>query len=111
MMLSTVTAGGIPETISAGLWVILAFSAFLVSISKTGVPGLGPLVVVVLLFTLPAKASVGFLLPILIAGSDDEADLKRNRAVAAGAIDHLIVEPFHVLSVLRTLDDTLKLFG
>ena len=50
-------------------------------------------------------------LPILIAGSDDEADLKRNRAVAAGAIDHLIVEPFHVLSVLRVLDDTLKLFG
>jgi CheY-like chemotaxis protein len=50
-------------------------------------------------------------LPILIAGTEDEADLKRNRAVAAGAVDHLIVEPFHVLSVLRTLDDTLKLFS
>jgi CheY-like chemotaxis protein len=50
-------------------------------------------------------------LPILIAGSDEEAELKRNRAVAAGAVDHLVVEPFHVLSVLRVLDDTLKLFG
>jgi hypothetical protein len=50
-------------------------------------------------------------LPVLIAGSEEEAELKRNRAVAAGAVDHLVVEPFHVLSVLRTLDDTLKLFG
>jgi hypothetical protein len=50
-------------------------------------------------------------LPVLIAGSDEDADLKRNRAVAAGAVDHLIVEPFHVLRVLRALDDTLKLFS
>ena len=33
-------------------------------------------------------------LPILIAGTVEESDLKRNRAVAAGAVDHLIVEPF-----------------
>jgi hypothetical protein len=26
-------------------------------------------------------------------------------------VDHLIVEPFNVLKVLRALDDTLKLFG
>jgi CheY-like chemotaxis protein len=50
-------------------------------------------------------------LPILIAGTAEEADLKRNRAVAAGAVDHMTVEPFHILSVLRTLDETLKLFG
>lgn len=49
-------------------------------------------------------------LPILVAGTEEEADLKRNRAVAAGAVDHLVVEPFHVLSVLRTLDETIKLF-
>lgn len=50
-------------------------------------------------------------LPILIAGSEEDADLKRNRAIAAGAVDHLVVEPFHVLSVLRALDGTLALFG
>jgi CheY-like chemotaxis protein len=50
-------------------------------------------------------------LPILIAGTEEESDLKRNRAVAAGAMDHLVVEPFHILNVLRILDETLKLFG
>lgn len=49
-------------------------------------------------------------LPILLAGSEEDADLKRNRAVMAGAVDYLVVEPFHVLSVIRTLDQTLKLF-
>jgi len=37
--------------------------------------------------------------------------LKRNRAMAAGAVDHLVVEPFHVLGVLRTLEETLRLFA
>ena len=50
-------------------------------------------------------------LPILLAGTDEDADLKRNRAVAAGAVDYLVVEPFQILSVLRTLDQTLKLFA
>lgn len=49
-------------------------------------------------------------LPILIAGTEDEADLKRNRAISAGAVDFCVVEPFHVLRVLRALDETLKLF-
>ncbi len=50
-------------------------------------------------------------LPILIAGTAEEADLKRNRAVTAGAVDHLVVEPFHALSIFRALDETLKLIG
>ena len=50
-------------------------------------------------------------LPVLVAGTEEEADLKRNRAVAAGAVDHLVVEPFRVLAVIRTLDETLKLFS
>ena len=49
-------------------------------------------------------------LPILIAGTEDEADLKRNRAISAGAVDFCVVEPFNVLRVLRALDETLKLF-
>ncbi|GLH69940.1 hypothetical protein GETHPA_14730 [Geothrix rubra] len=50
-------------------------------------------------------------LPVLVAGTEEEADLKRNRAIAAGAVDHLVVEPFRVLAVIRALDDTLKLFN
>jgi uncharacterized membrane protein YfcA len=47
-------------------WVVLAASAFAIGISKTGLPGLGILVVPFLAMVFPAKASVGLLLPILI---------------------------------------------
>jgi CheY-like chemotaxis protein len=50
-------------------------------------------------------------LPLLMAGTEEEADLKRNRALSAGAVDFLVVEPFQILSVIRTLDQTLKLFA
>ena len=50
-------------------------------------------------------------LPVLLIGTDEDADLKRNRAIMAGAVDFLVVEPFHVLTVLHTLDETLRLFG
>jgi len=50
-------------------------------------------------------------LPIILAGTDEDEDLKRNRALAAGAVDFLAVEPFKILSVLRKLDETLKLFA
>lgn len=50
-------------------------------------------------------------LPLLLAGTEEDADLKRNRAIMAGAVDFLVVEPFHVLSVLRALDETLRLFA
>ncbi|WLT31641.1 hypothetical protein [Geothrix sp. PMB-07] len=50
-------------------------------------------------------------LPILIGGTEEESDLKRNRSAAAGAVDYLVIEPFKVLSVIRALDETLKLFG
>lgn len=47
-------------------WLVLAFSAFLVGVSKTGIPGLGILPVPLMALVLPAKASVGVLLPVLI---------------------------------------------
>ena len=53
----------------------------------------------------------GCPLPVLLVGTDEEADLKRNRAMAAGAVDYLAVEPFRVLSVIRVLDETLRLFS
>ncbi|MDR3673765.1 MAG: hypothetical protein P4L36_23185 [Holophaga sp.] len=49
-------------------------------------------------------------LPVLLAGTDEDVDLKRNRALAAGAVDYMPVEPFRILSVLRKLDETFKLF-
>lgn len=50
-------------------------------------------------------------LPILLGGTEEDVALKRNRAIAAGAVDFIAVEPFHVLSLLRTLEETLRLFG
>ena len=48
--------------------------------------------------------------PVLLAGTDEDLDLKINRAMAAGAVDYVPVEPFKILSVLRKLDETIKLF-
>lgn len=48
--------------------VLGGLAAFLVGLSKTGVPGLGILTVLVMAFIFGARASVGILLPLLIAG-------------------------------------------
>lgn len=53
----------------------------------------------------------GCPLPILLGGTEEDVGLKRNRAIAAGAVDFIAVEPFHVLRLLRTLEETLNLFG
>lgn len=50
-------------------------------------------------------------LPILVGSNAEDVDLKRNRAVAFGAVDLLELEPYNVLRVIRALDDTLKLFS
>lgn len=47
-------------------WVVLAASAFAIGVAKTGLPGVGILVVPLLAIVFGAKASVGLLLPILI---------------------------------------------
>lgn len=48
-------------------WVIAALGAFLVGMSKGGVPGVGNLTVVLFAMAFEAKASVGLLLPVLIS--------------------------------------------
>ncbi len=53
----------------------------------------------------------GCTLPILVAGLEDDVALKRNRAIAAGAVDFISVEPFRVLHVMKAIEDTLKMFG
>lgn len=50
-------------------------------------------------------------LPILSAGTQEDAELKTNRALSVGAVDYLVLEPFKILSVLKRIDDTLKLFA
>ena len=52
--------------LSALQWMLLGLCAFMVGISKTGVPGFGILVVLLAALVMPAKASVGFVLPLLI---------------------------------------------
>jgi hypothetical protein len=46
---------------------LIALGAFLVGLGKGGLPGVGNLTVVLMVLALPAKASVGILLPILIS--------------------------------------------
>jgi len=53
----------------------------------------------------------GCPLPILVVGLEEDVSLKRNRAIAAGAVDFISVEPFNVLKVMKTIEDTLKMFG
>ena len=49
-------------------------------------------------------------LPIVLMGSEEDVDLKRNRALAAGAVDYVAIEPFRILAVLRKFDELLRMF-
>jgi uncharacterized membrane protein YfcA len=61
-------------------WLALALSAFLVGVSKTGIPGLGILPVPLMALALSAKASVGALLPMLIFADLFSASYYRRHA-------------------------------
>ncbi len=50
------------------LWLAGVAAAVLTGAAKSGIPGLGILAIPLMAMTLPAKTSVGALLPILIAG-------------------------------------------
>jgi len=49
-------------------WVVLGLCAFLIGLAKSGLPGVGILVVPLAAAILPARASTGLILPLLIAG-------------------------------------------
>jgi uncharacterized protein len=49
-------------------WGVLAVAALLLGMAKTGVPGLGVLAVPLVAWVMPARASTGLLLPMLILG-------------------------------------------
>ncbi len=48
-------------------WIGYGVGALLVGITKTGIPGLGPVIVPLMASVFPARASTGVLLPLLIA--------------------------------------------
>ena len=52
--------------LAAWQWGLLGLCAFLVGVSKTGMPGVGILVVLIAALVVPTKASVGLVLPLLI---------------------------------------------
>jgi len=54
--------------LTPGRWVLAAFSAFTIGLSKTGMPGLSSIFVPLFAFVLPARASTGAVLPLLIVG-------------------------------------------
>lgn len=58
----------LPTEFSAGQWALLALGALCVGLAKTGLPGLGILLVVIFANVLPARASSGVVLPLLILG-------------------------------------------
>lgn len=55
-------------TLSAGAWTVLAVGALLVGLAKTAVPGAGTISVALFAAVLPAKASTGALLVLLLVG-------------------------------------------
>lgn len=48
-------------------WIILAFAAFFVGLSKTGIPGVGIFAIGLFTLVIPARESAGVVLPLLIA--------------------------------------------
>ena len=62
-------------------WLIATLSAMMIGVSKTGVPGVGILAIPMFAAILPARASTGALLPILIAGDIIAVSWYRRNAV------------------------------
>lgn len=54
--------------ISIAGWIILCLAGFFIGVSKTGIPGIGTLAIVMTAIVIPARASTGIILPMLIVG-------------------------------------------
>jgi hypothetical protein len=61
-------------------WLVVGLSAFVVGVSKTGIPGLGILHVPLMAMVLPARESTGVLLGMLILGDLFAAGYYRHHA-------------------------------
>ncbi|NMH88945.1 sulfite exporter TauE/SafE family protein [Flavivirga algicola] len=78
-------------------WAAICFAVFLLGLSKSGIKGIGILIVVMLAFVFGEKASTGVLLPMLIV-ADIFAVIYYNRHAQWGFIKKLI--PWMVVGVL-----------
>lgn len=56
-----------PEITTIG-WTILCLAGLMIGLSKTGLPGIGILSVLVVTMVIPAKTATGLILPMLLAG-------------------------------------------
>lgn len=62
-------------------WAVAALGAVGIGLSKTGIPGLGILAVALFAIAMPARESVGVVLPVLIAGDIIAVSFYRRHAV------------------------------
>ncbi len=62
-------------------WVILGLAAFIIGLSKTGLPGIGILGIPLVAMVIPAKESTGLILPMLIVGDIFAVAFYRRHAV------------------------------
>lgn len=79
-------------------WTLMAVGAFVVGLSKCGLPGVGILAIPLFASVLPARASTGMLLPILLVGDiisvayyRREADWKHLRRVLPWAVAGVLI--------------------
>lgn len=49
-------------------WIVMSIAALIIGLSKCGLPGMGILAIPFVAAVIPAKASTGFILPMLIVG-------------------------------------------
>ncbi|NNC48969.1 MAG: sulfite exporter TauE/SafE family protein [Flaviramulus sp.] len=83
--------------LTAFQWVAIAFAVFLLGLSKSGIKGIGIIIVVILAFVFGEKASTGILLPMLIV-ADVFAVIYYNRHAKWKYIKKLM--PWMVVGVL-----------
>ncbi|MEL6192608.1 MAG: sulfite exporter TauE/SafE family protein [Bacteroidota bacterium] len=77
------------EELTTALWVGLAFTAFMVGLSKGGIAGIGNIVIPLMAILFGGKASTGILVPLLVV-ADAAALLYYRREASWAAIGKLI---------------------
>lgn len=67
--------------LTTGQWAVILFSALMIGVSKTGIPGIGIMAIPLMAAILPARASTGFVLPMLITADLFAVVYYRRKAV------------------------------
>ena len=83
--------------LTAGQWLAIGFAGFILGISKSGIKGIGIVIILILAFVFGEKASTGILLPMLIS-ADIIAVIYYNRHAQWRYIFKLL--PWMIIGVL-----------